>query len=257
MNLKRKKKFKKEILIILLFGGMIALVFYFAMDRSYFFWERPLKEVSNNIGSFLEEPFKTKQTNLLDLPLSDEKEREIKDLKKLLDLKSTLSSFAIIYATTIYRNVDYFNEVITIDKGESSGVRPDMAVVTSSGLVGKVEKVTPTSSEVRLLTTSKGMQISVSILSQENTYYGILSSYDYSKNSFYITGIPASSPIDEGSTVTTSGLGGVFPSGLFIGTVTNTVNDSYGITKTIEVKSEANFNDLKYVAILQKEEAAS
>ena len=202
----------------------------------------------------IQAPFTCNSDISFDLALSREKDQEIENLKKLLDLKTTLSRFSIVYATSIYRNVDYFNESITLDKGSDDGIAKDMAVVTELGLVGKIDRVMAHSSELKLLTAQDGMQLSVVVNSSETSFYGVLSEYQRTTDSFLVTGIPATANVQVGDTVTTSGLGGIFPAGIYIGTVSACQNDAFGITKNIQIKANQDFNHLKYVAILKKEE---
>lgn len=249
----RHKKKRKWYLGIFLIVVLISIIYLTSRPRDFLFFEKPLKDLINHIEKTLQIPFtKPVSNNLIDLSLSNEKTAEIENLKSLLELKTILTDFSLIYATTINRNVAYFQELLTIDKGSADGIEKDFAVVTPLGLIGKVEKVSNHFSEVRLLTASEDQfQVSVVVDSQGESYYGVLNQYFIKDQVFMITGIPANAEISINSTVTTSGLGGVFPLGIHIGSVINSHNDTYGITKTIEVKASQDFNDLKYVAVLK------
>ena len=56
----------------------------------------------------------------------------------------------------------------------------------------------------------------------------------------------------KGQIVQTSGIGGVFPSRLKIGTVEEVVPDEYGLTQTALVKPGANFYDLEHVMVIER-----
>ena len=71
----------------------------------------------------------------------------------MLIKKEDLREFNPIQATVIARNPDQWEEKIIIDKGEIHGVKKNMAVMTSQGLVGKVILTTPYTSTVELLST--------------------------------------------------------------------------------------------------------
>ncbi len=246
-----KRKFKYILGILLLLVGGFLLY----QRRDYFFLESTFKDFFNGVEEGLEAPFR-QDGKEIDLSLSREKEEELTSLKSLLELKTILSRFDLVYATSIYRNVAYFNDTITLDKGEKEGINEQSAVVTSLGLVGRIDKVMEHSSVMKLLTTDEGMQLSVVIHGKTEDYYGVLSTYDRETGLFLVTGIPSSAEIEEKSEVVTSGLGGVFPSGIYVGFVESSKNDSFGITKNIKVRSKQDFNDIKYVAILMKEEEA-
>lgn len=255
--MKKEKKWKKKRLYTILgMILMIGLIILSSMDRNLLWIEKPLKEVFLGVQKGMELPlesFSSKNTNL-DFTLSQEKTREIASLKELLGLKNILSNFDIVYATTVNRNVSTFQEILTIDKGSSDGLEKDMAVVTQNGLIGKLDKVSYHFSEVKLLTSTSENRYQVSVMVEgEENYFGILNQYSTEQETFYITGIPSNSVIQEGDIVTTSGLGGIFPSGIMVGTVTNVEEDGYGISKQIRLKSEQNFRDIKYVAVLKRE----
>lgn len=247
--MKRKIKY---VLVVLLFlvGGFLLY-----QRRDYFFLESTFKDFFNGVEAGLEAPFK-QEGKEIDLALSRTKDEELSTLKSLLELKTVLSRFDLVYASSIYRNVAYFNNTITLDKGKSEGMKEQSAVVTSLGLVGRIDKVMEHSSVMKLLTSDEGLQLSVVIHGKKEDYYGVLSTYDRETGLFLVTGIPSSAEIEENSEVVTSGLGGVFPSGIYVGFVESSKNDSFGITKNIKVRSKQDFNDIKYVAVLMKEEEA-
>ena len=79
-----------------------------------------------------------------------------------------------------------------------------------------------------------------------------MNGYNYNDNSLIVEGISNTDTVTVGDLVYTSGLGGVFPSGILIGKVKNIKTDSYDLAKIIEVEISANFDDLNYVAVLKR-----
>ena len=95
-----------------------------------------------------------------------------------------------------------------------------MVVISSKGLIGKVIKTSTFTSDVRLITTSDtSNKISVHISNGDNNLYGLINSYDYNKNVLELEGISNTKDVNIGDYVYTSGLGGVFPTGILIGIV--------------------------------------
>ena len=180
-----------------------------------------------------------------------EQEMEREELLKLNDLSSSLSDFDIVHALVIERNRMYWFNTITLNKGSNQGIKEDMAVVTGDGLIGKVTRVSKTTSEVKLLTTNDiNNKISVMIKNENDTIYGIMSGYDSSKNTLEVTGTNKVVEVLEDSLVYTSGMGGIFPSGILIGKVVSTENDKYDVSKIIKVEPSSNFNDFRFVNVL-------
>ena len=158
----------------------------------------------------------------------EELQKEVTELKSTLELNSTLSEYSYVNATVVNRNIGYWYNSFTIDKGSKNGVKEGDAVITSEGLIGKVVNVSNFSSTVKLLTSDDvSNKISIKITSNDKKYYGLLIGYDVDKNIYKIEGITESDKIKEGDMVTTTGLTDYFPGGILIGYVSKVVKDEY------------------------------
>lgn len=186
----------------------------------------------------------------------EEAKKEINDLKKTLNLNNTLSESSYMNATVITRNIGYWYNNITIDKGKKDGIEKDMAVITNDGLIGVVIKTSNLNSTVKLLTTTDtNNKISVKIKIGDNEFlYGLLTGYNKKKKCFIVEGISENTDIKKGSMVTTTGLGNQFPSGILIGRVESISKDNFDLARTILVRSSVDFDDISYVTVLKKGE---
>jgi rod shape-determining protein MreC len=183
----------------------------------------------------------------------EELQKEVAELKSTLDLNSTLSEYTYINATVVNRNIGYWYNTLTIDKGSKNGIKKGDAVITNSGLIGKIINVSNFSSTVKLLTTEEiNNKISIKITNDDNKYYGLLVGYDIYNNVYQIEGITESNKIQEGDMVTTTGLTDYFPSGLLIGYVKNVVKDEYDLNSIVEVEPSVSFNDVSIVTVLNR-----
>ena len=181
--------------------------------------------------------------------------KELADLKEELKIDHTLSEYEFLNATVINRNVATWYNTITIDKGSYNGVEKDMAVVSSHGLIGKVISTSTFTSNVRLITTSDTKnKISITIASGNNHVHGLIKNYNYKTGYLEIEGISNTERILKDSYVYTSGLGGIFPSGILVAKVTNIKTDEYDLAKLIDATPVVDFNDINYVAILKRKE---
>ena len=179
-------------------------------------------------------------------------EKEIKELKETLELNKTLTEYEAINATVLSRNKSYWFNTITIDKGKKSGIKDNMAVITKNGLIGKITKVSNYSSEVKLITSDDiKFKVSVSIKTNEDDNYAILNGYDKKTGLIKVSGVDKTTNINIDDSVVTSGLGEMFPSGIYIGQVKDIKNDKYNLSKTIYIKTSQDFNDIHYVTILK------
>jgi rod shape-determining protein MreC len=179
-------------------------------------------------------------------------EKDNVELRKVLEKKESLADYEPVQATVIARNPDRWYELITIDQGESNGIEPQMAVMTASGLVGKVKSTSKFTSTVQLL-SAHDAQNRVSVLIQgDAAIYGLIEGYDEKKKMLKMMKIPSDAKVTKGQVVTTSGLGGVFPKGLVIGKVMELVPDEFGLTQTALIEPAARFYDLEHVMVSKR-----
>ncbi len=179
--------------------------------------------------------------------------RVIEELEAMLDLNSTLVESSYLNATVIGRNLGYFYDKITIDKGSASGIKENMAVVTNGGLLGTVTNVSYATSDIKLLTNSDvNQKISVKIQGKEEYSYGLLSGYNANEKTFTIEGIAGNKEIVEGAEVTTTGLGDIFPSGILIGYVKSITKDHFDLERIVEIESRVDFDAVQYVTVLKR-----
>lgn len=179
--------------------------------------------------------------------------RQLDELKEELNIDYTLVDYEYLNATVVSRNVGFWYNTITIDKGSYNGVEKDMVVINSKGLIGRIIRTSAFTSDVRLITTSDtNNKISVHISNGDNDLYGLINNYNYSDNLLEVEGISNTKDVTIGDYVYTSGLGGIFPSGILIGTVSEISTDSYDLAKIIKVVPSADFTDINYVSILKR-----
>lgn len=184
----------------------------------------------------------------------NELEVENKKLQKLLDKKTDLRIYDPIQANVIARNPDQWEEKLILNEGSSNGVKNNMAVLTSEGLVGKVIQTTPYTSEVELLSTNNtNYRVSATVSSKGKEARGLIEGYDAKRGELMLKRIDSKLKIKKGDKVTTSGLGGIFPKGILIGEVTKVTTDDFGLTKLAYVKPAADFQMIDHVVIAKRQ----
>lgn len=222
----------------------------------------PFNYVSDNIKSYKKLKDVEKSNDVLETSIDRidsieaeniELRRQLDALKDELNISYTLSDYEYLNATVISRNVGYWYNKLTINKGSYNGVEKDMVVISSKGLIGRVVKTSTFTSDVRLITTSDtNNKISVHVSNGDNNLYGVINGYDYKNSVLELEGISNTKDVNVGDYVYTSGLGGIFPAGILIGTVTEITTDSYDLAKIMKVTPSADFNDINYVSILKR-----
>lgn len=181
--------------------------------------------------------------------------KENEELRDILDEKETLRDYTPIQATVIGRNPDRWHELLIINKGEVNGLKPNMAVMTANGLIGKVKSTQQFTSTVQLLSAlDPTNRISAQIQGKE-AFFGTIEGYDEERELLKLKRIPFDAKIEKEQNVITSGLGGIFPEGLPIGKVVDVEPDEFGLNQTAYVKPGANFYDIRNVLVVKREMA--
>lgn len=182
-----------------------------------------------------------------------ELESELQEMKSLLELNQTLTESTYLNATVVMRNIDGWNQTVTVNQGKKQGVEENMAVVTSQGIIGYILHTSYFNSTVKLLTSvDENHKISVKIEGNDGYIYGLLTSYDTKTGYYKIEGIAENTEIKEGAIVITTGLGNTFPAGILLGTVVRIQTDHFDLARTVLVKPSVNFDEIRYVTILKK-----
>lgn len=178
---------------------------------------------------------------------------EIERLKALNNLTSTFSEYTMITGKVMNRSLEQWDYTLTIDKGSADGVEVGDGVMTEYGIIGRIIEVNEKSSILSLLTSnSDTSKVSVRIeVSPSEFVFGILESYDTEAGVFNVNLLETSDKIAANQKVTTSGIGGIYATGIEVGAVESVRNISDGIGKIVMVKSHVNFDDLRYVVVVK------
>ncbi len=226
----------------------------------------PIRYITNEFKEFInlrnvynENEILKRNLDRYDLIYSQNQElkRQLEKVKEEANIDYMLTDYEYLNAAIVNRNIGYWYDTITINKGSKHGIKKDMAVITSKGLIGKIVKTTTFNSEVKLITSkNSNNKISVIINNGENDVsYGILSGYNEKDNTLMIEGISDNKETKEGSLVYTSGLNDIFPSGIEIGKVKKIEKDNYGLSKIVYVTPSADINDISLVSVLKRKDS--
>ncbi len=219
--------------------------------------------ITNSVGDFL-----NRFANAEELYLENEKlkeqlreaneklidyeqyKREVEQYRDFLGLKETNPDYEFEPATVIGRDSTNRFYSFTVDRGSIHGIKEADPVITADGLVGIVWEVGLTYSHVRTI-----LDISVEA--------GV---YDIStRDSGIITGdvnlsplglcklkyLPLDSGIAAGNLIVTSGIGGVFPKDLPVGTVKSIYVDQGGLSLTAEIEPGADIENITDVIVIK------
>ncbi|MEH7388285.1 rod shape-determining protein MreC [Bacillus sp. JJ1521] len=181
-----------------------------------------------------------------------ELDKENEKLRDVLKKTESLDQFNKIQGTVIGRNPDQWHEIITVNRGTNHGVKVDMAVITSKGLIGKVKHTNAFTSTIQLLSSPNRINRISAYIQGDTKIMGLIEGYDEEKEALLFKINTPEAKIEKEQKVLTSGLGGIFPSELYIGEVMDVVPDDYGLTKTAYIKPAADFYEIDHVIIVER-----
>lgn len=217
-------------------------------------------EDMGRLGTIFEENKALRQTMskyARDTTRLNDLEQQVKRLQEALaftERQKAMNNYNFRIAEVIDFNLP--NNLITINLGEKDNIRTNMAVMSVSGLIGRVVSVAPFHSDVQLLTgiddkaAGESKAISVTVKGKEDVTFGYIENYDPKTQKLVMTKIVPNDPIQPGDTVITSGKGLVFPWGIEIGKVVEKREGDYGITYIATIEPFASFNHLREVFVI-------
>ncbi|MCQ2752331.1 MAG: rod shape-determining protein MreC [Coriobacteriales bacterium] len=168
-------------------------------------------------------------------------------LTTLLELSNTYNLESV--SAKVLTTSKGWNQVATINKGSADGIQVGMGVMSSSGFYGQVVSVSQNTSEVKLITDASS---NVSAMLQNTRETGTLTgSYD---GNLVLEYIPITSSVGAGDAILTSGEGGSFPRGIFIGTVKTIETDSSDLYYRLTVDTIIDLFSCEEVLVLTGKE---
>jgi len=181
----------------------------------------------------------------------DEIIRENQRLKRLLDFNEENEQFAVKGVRVTGKDPGNWFNTITIDAGASHGVTVNMAVVNDQGLIGRVIDVGSNWAKVRTIVDG---QSSVSAIIERTRDNGMVkgnNSLTFEDGLCQMINLPLDSDVVVGDRVITSGLGEIFPKGIYIGEVIEVVDEKRDNYKTAIIKPGADFKRLEEVLVIR------
>ena len=172
---------------------------------------------------------------------------ENETLKEYVNLKDKYSEYKTIPAYIINKDIQNYTKTIIINVGEKDGVRPNMTVIADQGLVGYVISTTSRTAKVQTIIDTATSVSSVITSSRETV---VVSGTLEDNSTLRATYIPTDATLMENDTLETSGLGGIYPKGIRIGTIKQIVNTKNIIDRYAYIQTAVDFGKLETVLVI-------
>ena len=159
---------------------------------------------------------------------------ENETLKEYLNLTEKYGEYETIPGYVINKDISNYSKTIIINIGSNDGVKENMTVIADEGLVGHVISVTNDTAKVQTIVDTAS---SVSAVMSSNDESIVCKGTLDDNSQLSAMYIPTDANVVQGDSVETSGLGGIYPKGIHIGTIsrvnnTQNMTDRYAIVDT-------------------------
>ncbi len=175
-----------------------------------------------------------------------EKER----LRKLLEFRDQ-AALPVTGARIIGFDFSIWFKCAFLDKGTNDGIKLGMPVINAAGIVGRLVECYPNYSKVLLLIDRSS---AVDAIDQRNRLRGILEGIG--SNRCFLRFVHKNQDVQVGDIILASGLGGVYPQGMILGSVVAVDKKVPGIFQEIEVEPAVDFTRLEEVLIVKTVQSA-
>ncbi|EMS74158.1 rod shape-determining protein MreC [Ruminiclostridium cellobioparum] len=173
------------------------------------------------------------------------------DLKNVLKLKDQLDGIDMTGANVIAKDSGNLFNIFLVDKGVTNGISYNMPVVTSKGLVGKVSSSQPFSSKITSI-IEDGSAASA-IVAKSGDLVVVKGDLKLGKEGLCkLLYIPNDLDLTQGDVIETSGLGGIYPKGIIIGTVKEVRTGESDLDRYAIIQPAVDLRRLSQVVILKK-----
>jgi len=168
-----------------------------------------------------------------------------------LDSIRGLNATDIIVSKVIHNTYDSHENYLTINSGSVHGIKPDMGVVNSSGIVGIIDDTSPKYATVISILNIKS-QINAKI--KKSNHFGSLIWDGKSTGFVQLIDIPRLAAIRKGDTIVTGGQSVIFPANINIGTIDKIYIDNKTNYYTLNVKLFNDMTNLGHVYVIKSKD---
>ncbi len=179
----------------------------------------------------------------------EQSKQKNKFYQEFLELKEEHTDYEFVEAAIIGRDAADKLGYFTLNKGSLNGISKDDPVIYGKYLVGVVESVTPTQCKVSTILNPDVNVSAYEVRTRDSGY--VTSSVELAREGYCrMPGLQSSTAVTTGGVVCTSGIGGVFPRDLIIGSVADVVDATVDISASAIIKPGVDFNKLTDVFVI-------
>ena len=167
------------------------------------------------------------------------------ELAELLGIKDSYKNYEGIPAQVVSKSISNYEKTAITNAGEDKGIKENMIAVAAKGLYGRVITVSKNTSKVQLI-TDPASKITVRV---GNSAESLIAEGNL-ENGLILTMLPQNSRIISEQYIYTSGMGGVFPGGIYVGRVADIIYKSNESNSYVTVNTAIDPNSVRNLLVL-------
>ena len=172
---------------------------------------------------------------------------ENKTLKEYLKLSEQYKQYETVPAYIINKDISNYSKIFVINVGSKSGIQKNMIVISAEGLVGHIISVTETTAKVQTIIDSSNI-VSSTI---ENSGDNVICRGMLENKKLKATYVSTTTTLNQGEKLYTSGMGGIYPKGIFIGSIKEIVDTKNITDRFFYVETAVDFDNLETVLVIK------
>lgn len=177
-------------------------------------------------------------------------EKENQRLRALLELKDNNADKDMVGCEVIAKDPGNWFDVFTIDKGKNYNIKKNDVVVTNNGLVGRITEVGNNWAKVVAIIDTDSSVGAILTRTQDIAIVdGDMALSD--SGQCKLSSVTNGSSLVVGDEVETSGLGGIYPKGILIGTVSEVKSDATGYSQYAIIDTAVDFERIREVLVIR------
>ena len=173
---------------------------------------------------------------------------ENETLKEYLGLTEKYGEYRTVPGYIINKDISNYSKTIVINVGKKDGIEKNMPVIADEGLVGHVISVTDETAKVQTIIDSSNI-VSATL---ENSSDNVICRGLLENRKLKGTYVSTTTTLSQSEKVYTSGMGGIYPKGIYIGTIKN-ISETKNITdRYFELETAVDFDNLETVLFIKQ-----
>lgn len=166
-------------------------------------------------------------------------------------IADSLGQFNVIQSKVISNSYNVHENYLTINSGSRKGVKPDMGVVSSKGVIGIVEK---TSAGYATVISVLNLKFKLDAKIKKNNHYGSLIWNGENAGYAQLIDVPRLASVRKGDTIVTGGRSVIFPEGIPIGKIDKVFIDKKTNYYTLNIRLFNDMTSLEHVYVIENKD---